>query len=405
MDQEYSKIIFTGDIMCSKVQNEQILAHNNGQYDYEPLFSNISKIFNNAYVCGNLETPVSKGPTTQELARFNTPVQFLKALKKSGFSFLSLANNHAMDNGKSGLIDTIDNVERYSFDHAGTYRSKEDSEQILVKTINGCKVALLSFTYGLNTEVHNLSLDPEDEYMVDLLNRQITIQPSTNTSTLKNFVKQITPEFLHRFYLYLRGVSDEYQGQLDNIPDEEVERPENSKYVDRCIAKIKSAKAVSDILIVCCHVGGQYNNVIGKFTDYITNKIVDAGADFVICNHPHCILKFKKIKSSYVFYSLGNFSYTPNYGYYVTDVYSECSIILSLYPSSNKTIERITYSVAIVRTDGDGISRTYLLYDLIVASNNQQDKERLIYIHNNAIKRFANQTPKILLREYELSIN
>ena len=392
--------------MCSRLQNEQILAYNNGEYSYDTLFSNISQNFKNSYVCGNLETPISEGAATKEFANFNTPVQFVQALRNAGFSFLSLANNHALDRGKKGLMDTIDNVDRYSIDHTGTYKNQVDSEQILVKNIQGCKVALLSFTYGLNTEVHKLFLENEDEYMVDLLNRQIIIQPNTNISTIKNIVKQITPDFLYRFYLHLRGASDEYKGQLDNIPDVEVGRPENIKYIDKCIMKIKRAKALSDIVIVCCHVGGQYNNVIGKFTDYITKRIVDAGADFVICNHPHCILNYERIKSSYVFYSLGNFSYTPNYGFYVNGVYSECSIILSLYPSQNKKIERITYSVAIIRTDEDNISRTYLLYDLIVSSNNQQEKEILTNIHNNAIKRFTNHNPEMLLKEYELlSIN
>lgn len=397
------KLVFTGDIMSSYVQNEAVYEKHHF-YNFDDVFPNFKDALSGSFVCGNLETPICKANYTDGVASFNTPVELLASLKKAGFDLLTTANNHAMDRGKNGLLETIDNIEKTGFLHTGTYRDSEESNEILVHDFDGCSVSFLSFTYGTNSEVHSMLLSEEDTVLIDLLKRQAPPAQLVNTRhNFKSKIRSVIPSSLYAAYLKIRGVSDVYTGQLDNVPDEEINNPANAQYLNRCINKIRSAKSISDIVIVCCHIGGQYNSRIGEYTRQITQQLSNSGADYIICNHPHCILPYDTTPNGSIFYSLGNISFTPDFGYYVDNVVSECSILLTLHLSTeSKKIESITYSVAIVQIDEDNISRTHLLYDLIQECSDENTKSALKEKMDNAVYRFTHKKPFTLQREYTL---
>ncbi|MFV0314646.1 MAG: CapA family protein, partial [Anaerotignum sp.] len=82
------------------------------------------------------------------------------------FDVLTTANNHSMDTGKDGLLRTLDKLDAYGIDHMGTYRSQQERDEILVKEVNGMKIAFLSFTYGTN------GIPVPDDYLVNIIDEE-----------------------------------------------------------------------------------------------------------------------------------------------------------------------------------------------------------------------------------------
>ena len=63
---------------------------------------------------------------------------------------ISLAGNHALDYGYSGLCRTIDVLDDADISHLGTYKTAEDQNKVLVKNVKGVKIAFINYTYGTN---------------------------------------------------------------------------------------------------------------------------------------------------------------------------------------------------------------------------------------------------------------
>lgn len=76
--------------------------------------------------------------------------------------------------------------------------------------------------------------------------------------------------------------------------------------------KIKSAKAVSDVVIVSAHWGTENSFETNDFQEYYSQFLADCGADIIIGTHPHTIQPIEWIDASdgrkvICAYSLGNF--------------------------------------------------------------------------------------------------
>ena len=68
------------------------------------------------------------------------------ALKDIGVDVVSLAGNHALDYGYTGLCRTIDVFNNIGLSHLGTYKTAEDQEKILIKDVKGVKIAFINYT-------------------------------------------------------------------------------------------------------------------------------------------------------------------------------------------------------------------------------------------------------------------
>ena len=167
---EYIKISFLGDIMCEMpfLKAAKIKPYN---YDFDKAFSGLKILCEKSdYVIGNLET-VCAGETqgyTKELYSFNTPDNFISALKKCGIDFVSTANNHCLDRGLDGLRRTLDVLDSQGIRHTGTYRSRKESEYACIVEIMGMKLGIISYTYGTNSNINDVLLSGDhkkiDEY-------------------------------------------------------------------------------------------------------------------------------------------------------------------------------------------------------------------------------------------------
>jgi poly-gamma-glutamate synthesis protein (capsule biosynthesis protein) len=101
----------------------------------------------------NLETPV--GPRVRERSEdrdyptFAAPPAFLGAIAGLGVDVVTVANNHAYDQGVAGLATTLDHARRAGLVTTGT----TDSPGYAVRTVRGARVAIVSLTQGVNHRV------------------------------------------------------------------------------------------------------------------------------------------------------------------------------------------------------------------------------------------------------------
>ncbi|MDX0425668.1 capsule biosynthesis protein CapA, partial [Sinorhizobium medicae] len=72
----------------------------------------------------------------------------LDALGAIGFQALSLSNNHAFDLGPSGVLSTLEEVEKRGFFHAGLGRNAREVSRASIATINQRRIALVAMDGG-----------------------------------------------------------------------------------------------------------------------------------------------------------------------------------------------------------------------------------------------------------------
>jgi len=246
-----AKLLAVGDLMFHMPQNRAAYDNGENTYDYAPFFKHVKPYIENADIAiGNFETVTRADREYSGFPRFNTPKETLSAIGDAGFDILSTANNHCLDQGKKGIIDTIDSIHQYSMINIGTYKNRDDN-QILVKEINNIKIGFLSYTYGLNG-LDSLLTEEELSYMINLI--------------------------------------DEGRIKLD----------------------IENAREIgTDLVVVSIHWGNEYQRKAHVSQIDLGEKIIDWGGDIVLGSHPHVIQGSQIVerdgKEKFIIYSLGNF--------------------------------------------------------------------------------------------------
>ena len=163
-------VMLTGDLMCQPLQ--QTKAFDGTGYDFKPTFRYVKKIFDDAdIVVGNLETLVSKSlPLSKDMNRLqnkpylNAPNEWLDALEYAGFDGLIMANNHACDGGKTGIIETLEELDRRGIPHTGLFKDSSEKRYFTLEQ-NGIKIGILSYAAYYNLKDKFLTSD-EQSYML-----------------------------------------------------------------------------------------------------------------------------------------------------------------------------------------------------------------------------------------------
>ena len=160
-----------GDIMCHGPNYKDAYNASTKTYDFSTFFPQIKSYISNADIAvGNLETTFAGGNKAYSgYPTFNSPPQLAKDIQDLGIDVLTTSNNHSMDSGYNGLINTIDTLDNLGISHTGTFKSEEDKNKILIKDVNGVKIAFLSYTYGTN----GISISKGKEYCINLINKDL----------------------------------------------------------------------------------------------------------------------------------------------------------------------------------------------------------------------------------------
>jgi poly-gamma-glutamate synthesis protein (capsule biosynthesis protein) len=135
-------ILITGDFYGGNRVEEVLL---NKQYDL--LFNDFLPYIRNADLSiTNLESPliINGQPIKKTGPNLKSNPELINAIKYAGFNLLTLANNHILDYGKAGLLNTINLCKENNIDFVGVGDNYESASQIYFKKIKGVCIAIIN---------------------------------------------------------------------------------------------------------------------------------------------------------------------------------------------------------------------------------------------------------------------
>jgi poly-gamma-glutamate capsule biosynthesis protein CapA/YwtB (metallophosphatase superfamily) len=135
-----TKILFVGDIMLARTIGENLKKDVDPFEFVKPTFEEYNMVF------GNLETTIGNKnkPQKGKLYTFAAPPESAKFIKNSGLDGVSLANNHTLDYGQNGLLETIDILDQNEIKYFGAGKNKEEAFDYKVFSLNNQKIALFA---------------------------------------------------------------------------------------------------------------------------------------------------------------------------------------------------------------------------------------------------------------------
>jgi len=199
---------FVGDLMCHKPQTNNAL-QKDGTYDFKPSFAYVKKYLSEAdFTMGNIETTFAgKEKPYAGYPAFNSPDEYVEAIKDAGIDFLATANNHSMDTGEDGILRTIDVIKKNGLPYAGTYKTQADHDSIRIVNIKGLKLAVLNYTYGTNGSYPKAG----HKYMLNV------IDSTAITNEIKR-AKELGSDIVLVFYHFgVENKAEPTQAQLDAV--------------------------------------------------------------------------------------------------------------------------------------------------------------------------------------------
>ena len=259
-DDKEEPVTFTltalGDTLCHNTQYWDAYNSETKEYDFSYVYEDIKYYTKVADITvGSLETTFAgEDKGYSNYPTFNSPDSLATALKKIGVDVISLAGNHALDYGYSGICRTIDVLDSADISHLGTYKTAEDQKKLLIKNVKGVKIAFINYTYGTN----GFSVPSGKEFCVNLID--------------KNLIKK----------------------QIDQ-------------------AKSEGA----DMIVACMHWGTEYKTSANSEQKELADYLFKNGVDIILGNHPHVLEPMEKktitlddgtTKDVFVVYALGNFT-------------------------------------------------------------------------------------------------
>ena len=145
METSTSKLIigFAGDVMLGRNVNEQI---RNSDFGY--VWGNVLPLLKSTDInIVNLEAAITSH-TKRAVKTFNfkTDPEHVEVLKTAEIHAVNLANNHVLDFGIPGLLDTLLVLSAAGISYAGAGKNEAEARQPAILTARDIRIALLGLT-------------------------------------------------------------------------------------------------------------------------------------------------------------------------------------------------------------------------------------------------------------------
>ncbi|MBW7477006.1 CapA family protein [Paenibacillus oenotherae] len=237
------KLSFVGDILLASSVEALMKSHG---FDY-PYAKALPYLTKPDLLAGNLENPITtRGvPALNKQYVFKGTPDSLPALKEAGFDVVNLANNHTLDQGVEGLLDTIGHLDEAGMPNMGGGNDETEAYKPVLLEANGISVAYVGLSRVL----------PVGEW------KATDKRP---------------------------GLAETYDST-------------------RAVKTIKEAKGQADLVVVMVHWGIERADHPNADQKRLAREYIDAGADLVIGSHPHVLQGLEQYKGKWISYSLGNF--------------------------------------------------------------------------------------------------
>jgi poly-gamma-glutamate synthesis protein (capsule biosynthesis protein) len=235
-------VIGVGDVMLGSWVTP-ILSDQGIDYPFEKTARYIQSA---TFSIANLEAPFTTGGEPFE-KRFNfkVPPAHSAGLRNAGFDVVTLANNHTLDYGETGLRSTIGTLKEIGLEHCGAGLNLEEAHRPAVLHSGGKKVAF--FGYSMT--------------------------------------------FPKEFYAKPDSAGTAY-------PEPEL-----------MAANLQAWRDSVDFVVVSFHWGAEKSETPKDYQIFFAHMAIDNGADLVLGHHPHVLQGLEIYKNRLIAYSLGNFAF------------------------------------------------------------------------------------------------
>ncbi len=216
-------------------------------------FGSIASVLNSAdFTAVNLETPVtSQGQPQPKTYHFATTPGAFTALRDGGVDLVTMANNHILDYGRTGLADTLAAAKAAHFPYVGAGVNAAAAWAPYVTTLNGTKIAIVGVS-------------------------QVAELASSWVATA-------------------------------NRPGEA-----NAISLDKTLAAVRAAKRLARIVIVFMHWGTEGMPCPDQNQLSLAPKLAAAGASIIVGAHAHTLQGSGWLGHTFVAYGMGNFLWWEN---------------------------------------------------------------------------------------------
>lgn len=212
-------------------------------------FADVAELLEADLVVGNLESPVMHEiPKESPLRyghRFGASAPAVEGLAAGGFDVMSVANNHANDLGREGLVETPEVLRKVGITPVGEAQPEGSPLRVVTLEHRGWRIGFVSATTWLNH-----APEPGDPKV-----------PVVAVSRLKRTL----------------------------------------------VPLVEQARADHDLVIVLLHWGRERRERPEPAQVHAAHAFIDAGADLVIGHHPHVLQGIERYSNGIIAYSLGNF--------------------------------------------------------------------------------------------------
>lgn len=251
-------LAFGGDLLLHGRVRDSAAAHdepdgsggsaNHAGFDF--LFEHLGPVWRDADVTLlNLETPVA--PQSGAPGRsfvFNVSPALLDALAASGVDRVTLANNHAFDQGAAGLQETLEHLKTAGLRTVGAGATREQAGELSIETVGDLRIGFLGYSQLLNDDLN---------------------------------------------------VDDPQAPHINVLEQEQV------------VAAIAAARPHVDFLVLTAHWGVEYAETVREQEVDLAHALLEAGADAIIGHHPHVLQPLELYRTADgrlcpIAYSLGN---------------------------------------------------------------------------------------------------
>ena len=240
-------IVMTGDILLDRGVRRVI-----EKRGVDHLFSTeVDAVFRSAQVVvGNLECPATKiNAPVQKFYIFRAEPEWLQALKRHGITHLNLANNHSIDQGRKGLLDTKQNIVKAGMVPIGAGRNMKEAAEPVLLAKHPRKVWLLA---SLRLALENYAYLPD--------------QPCVSQEPMDSLLRRVQ--------------------------------------------RLRKADPTA-VIIVSLHWGGEHTLKPVPSQRHEAHMLIRAGADVLVCHHTHTLQTVEEFMGHSIYYSIGNFIFDP----------------------------------------------------------------------------------------------
>ena len=240
-------LAFAGDVHFEGILRGRLAA------DPETVLAPIAPILRRADIAVvNLETAITQRGTPQaKIYTFRAAPTALDSLAAAGVDVANEANNHGIDFGPVGLIDTLAaRAQSKRVAVIGIGRNADDAYAPFRATVHGQRIAIIGASQVIDTQF-------------------ITTWSATDSQP---------------------GIA-------------------SAKNIDRLLAAVRAARATSDTLVVFLHWGAEGTHCPTGDQRTLAAQLVQAGADVIVGSHSHQLEGAGHLGGALVDYGLGNFAF------------------------------------------------------------------------------------------------